>query len=245
MCRALVLLLVAARVAAAECPRGAKQLAVARGAPNVDGRLDDDVWSRACFITDFVQKSPHYGVPPSHPIKVAAAIDGETLYIAARMWSAGPTDIEDALTQHDDTDQAERFIVSIDPSHTRRIAFSFAVTAAGVRADWIHTDDSESDRDHSWNPVWVAKTAVLADGWSAELAIPLTQVRLPREPATSWGINFDWFLPRRTEDVFWRAVPKDKTAWASYFGELVELPPVRPHVNIELLPYVSMRASVD
>jgi len=243
--RALVLLVIAGRVAAAECPRGPKQLAVARGAPKVDGVLDDEVWTRACWITDLVQKSPHYGAPPTHPIKIAAAIDGETLYIAARIWSAGPDDIEDALTQHDDTDQAERFIVSIDPSHTRRIAYSFAVTAAGVRADWIHTDDNEGDRDHSWNPVWVAKTERLADGWSAELAIPLTQVRLPREPATSWGINFDWFLPRRTEDVFWRAVPKDKTAWASYFGELVELPPVRPHVNIELLPYVAARASLD
>lgn len=243
--RALVLMLIAVRVAAAECPRTPKQLAAVRGAPKVDGVLDDEVWTRACWITDFQQKSPHYGASPTHPIKVAAAIDGETLYIAARMSSAGPTDVEDALTERDVTDQAERFIVSIDPSHTRRIAYSFAVTAAGVRADWIHPDDTEGDRDLSWNPVWTARTTILADGWAAELAIPLTQLRLPREPATSWGINFDWFLPRRTEDVFWRAVPKDKTAWASYFGELVELPPLRPRVNIELLPYVAARASVD
>ena len=60
------------------------------------------------------------------------------------MWSAGPDDIDDALTERDVTDQAERFIVSIDPSHTRRIAYSFAVTAAGVRADWIHTDDTRA-----------------------------------------------------------------------------------------------------
>ncbi|HET9991913.1 MAG TPA: DUF5916 domain-containing protein [Kofleriaceae bacterium] len=243
MWRALVVVGLTAHVAWA-CPSG-KQLAVARGKPKVDGVLDDAVWKTACFISDFEQKTPNYGAKPTHPIKVAVAIDGEMLYVAARMWSAGPDDIDDALTARDVTDQAERFIVSIDPSHTRRIAYSFAVTAAGVRADWIHTDDTEGSRDMSWDPVWVARTAILADGWSAEMAIPLTQVRLPSTPAKSWGINFDWYLPRRNEDVFWRAVPKDRTAWASYFGELVDLPPVRPHINVEVMPYVAARGTVD
>jgi hypothetical protein len=245
MLRVLVVLAVAARLAHADCPHAAKQLAVAHGTPKIDGLLDDAVWATACFADDFEQKTPNYGAKPTHPIRVAIALDADTLYIAARMWSAGPTDVEDAVTARDDTDQAERFIVSLDPSHTRRIAYSFAVTAAGVRADWIHTDDSEGNRDYSWNPVWITKTAILADGWSLEMAIPLSQVRLPREPATSWGINFDWYLPRRNEDVFWRAVPKDRQAWASYFGELVELPPVHPGVNLELLPYVAVRGTVD
>src|SRR5260221_5060540 len=173
------------------------------------------------------------------------AIDGETLYVGARMWSAGPDDIDDALTQRDDTDQAERFIVSIDPSHLKRIAYWFAVTAMGVRADWIHTDDSQGNRDASWNPVWIARARIVADGWVAEMAIPLSQLRLPREPATSWGIDFDWFIPHRSEDVFWRAVPPDRTAWASMFGELVALPPIRPGIALELLPYGATKLIVD
>jgi hypothetical protein len=70
-------------------------------------------------------------------------------------------------------------------------------------------------------------------------------LRLPATPQTSWGINFNWYIPHRNEDVFWRAVPKDRQAWASYFGELVELPPVRPAINLELLPYASVRGTVD
>ncbi|HEX7700088.1 MAG TPA: DUF5916 domain-containing protein, partial [Kofleriaceae bacterium] len=245
MWRALVVLAMAARLAHADCPTAPKQLAVASGTPKIDGRLDDAVWEHACFITDFEQKTPDYGAKPTHPMRVAVALDHDTLYVAARMWSDGPADIDDALTERDVTDQAERFIVSIDPSHTRRIAYSFAVTARGVRADWIHTDDTEGNRDLSWNPVWIAKTELLPDGWSAEMAIPLSQLRLPSEPATSWGINFDWYLPRRNEDVFWRAVPKDMQAWASYFGELVQLPPVHPGVNLELLPYAAIRGQIN
>ncbi|MFT3691645.1 MAG: DUF5916 domain-containing protein [Kofleriaceae bacterium] len=243
MFRVAVVMLALVRIAVA-CPVG-KQIAAAHGAPNVDGELDDEVWRDACWVTDFEQKTPTYGAKPSHPIKVAVAIRGNTLYVAARMWSAGIADVDDALTARDDTDGAERFIVSLDPTHTRRIAYSFAVTAAGVRADWIHTDDTEGNRDLSWDPVWTGKAKVLADGWSMEMAIPLTQLRLPRVPAQSWGINFDWYLPRKNEDVFWRAVPKDVQAWASHFGELVDLPPLESHVSLELLPYISVRGSVD
>src|SRR5687768_4145015 len=154
--RLAVVLLLLARLAHADCPTTTKTLAVARGSVNVDGRLDDATWQQACFVSDFTQKVPAYLAKPAHPVRIAIAIDANTLYVGARMWSAGPDDISDALTQRDDTSQAERMIVSIDPSNTRRIAYSFASTARGVRADWIHTDDAEFRRDHSWNPVWVA-----------------------------------------------------------------------------------------
>jgi hypothetical protein len=246
---ALLGLCIAARVAAADCPAGTKTLPIARVSSSspvhVDGKLDDPTWQTACFISDFTQKQPRWAQPPSHPIKVAVAVDDRTLYIAARMWSAGPDDISDALTQRDDTSQAERLIVSIDPSHTRRLAYSFAVTARGVRADWIHTDDSEFKRDLSWNPVWIAKAELLADGWTAELAIPLSQLRLPRTPQASWGINFNWYIPHRQEDVFWISVPPDRTAWASMFGELTELPPIDGGLGLEVLPYVATRLVVD
>ena len=243
--RWLVLLLcLAAADARADCST-AKKLAIARGPIVVDAELDDPTWQTACFIEDFEQQQPDFGKPPTQRIRAAVAIDGNTLYIGARMWARSRGEIDDALTQHDDTEQAERFIVSIDPSHTKRLAFSFAVTAAGVRADWIHTDDDEGARDSSWNPVWVAKSKLLADGWSTEMAIPLSQLRLPREPAASWGINFDWYIPSRNEDVFWRAVPRDRTAWASWFGELTDLPRVKSGVALELLPYASTQLAVD
>jgi hypothetical protein len=242
----VVLALAFVRLASASCPPGgAKTIPVARGGIRVDGKLDDATWQQACFVTDFTQKQPLFGAAPAHPLRVAVALDDRTLYIAARMWSANPDDIGDALTQRDDTSQAERFIVSIDPAHTRRLAYSFAVTAAGVRADWIHTDDSEFQRDSSWNPVWIAKTELYADGWAAEMAIPLSQLRLPRTPQSSWGINFNWYLPHRQEDVFWISVPADRTAWASMFGELTELPPIAAGLGLELLPYVASRLVLD
>ncbi|HEU4731520.1 MAG TPA: DUF5916 domain-containing protein, partial [Kofleriaceae bacterium] len=254
--------LLVATSAHADCPAGApkdpsppgassaagapsdKRIPVAHGSADVDGKLDDPIWQTACFIDDFEQKQP-FGARPTRRVTAAVAIDRDTLYVAARMWSTGPGDLDDALTQRDDTQGAERFIVSLDPSHTRRIAYSFAVTAAGVRADWIHTDDTEGARDATWDPVWRARTQILADGWTAELAMPLGQLRLPATPQTSWGINFNWYIPHRNEDVFWRAVPPDRTAWASWFGELTDLPRIDRKLGFELLPYAASHMKVD
>src|ERR1051325_11693824 len=169
----------------ADCPRDGKVIPVALGSVAVDGNLDDATWRAACFIEAFEQKPPAFGPRPSRRVTAGVPIDGDTLYVAARMWSDGPADIDAALTQRDDTGGAERFIVSLDPSHTRRLAYSFAVTAPAVRADWIHTDDTEGARDSTWNPVWRARTQLLADGWTAELAMPLGQLRLPAMPQTT------------------------------------------------------------
>src|SRR5215510_4671171 len=120
MCRWLVLgSLLAAAPASADCPHDGKTLPAAHGSINVDGNLDDATWAAACFVEDFEQKEPVYGARPTRRVIAAVAIDNETLYVAARMWSDGRDDIDDAMTQRDDTGQAERFIVSLDPSHTR------------------------------------------------------------------------------------------------------------------------------
>src|SRR5689334_21643191 len=229
----------------ADCPTAGKVIPVAHGSVEIDGSLDDATWKAACFIDDFEQKTPAFGARPSRHVTAAVAIDGDTLYVAARMWSDGPQDIDGALTQRDDTGGAERFIVSLDRSHTGRLAYSFSVTAAGVHADWIHTDDTEGARDPTWNPVWRASTRILANGWTAELALPLSQLRLPATPQATWGINFNWYVPRRNEDVFWRAVPPDRTAWASWFGELTELPRIERRLGFELLPYATSRLTID
>jgi hypothetical protein len=205
----------------------------------VDGKLDDATWRGAPFVADFTQKEPRQDAAPADATEVAIAFDDDALYVAARMSLADPALLDRPMTRRDDTKGAERFIVSLDPYRSRRTAYSFAITAAGVRADWIHTDDSESARDHSWNPVWSGAVALDDAGWTAELRIPFSQLRFPASAAPVWGINFNRFIPRTREDDFWIVVPKDRTGWASYFGELRGLDGVAPRLRLEVLPYVS------
>ncbi|MDF1562703.1 MAG: DUF5916 domain-containing protein [Deltaproteobacteria bacterium] len=235
-----------ARAGAEPAPRVRKQLPARRLAPGarskIDGRLDEAHWQAATFVDDFLQKEPEEGAPPSDRTEVALLYDDQALYIGARLHASDPAATRALLTRRDDTSGAERFIVSLDTFLNRRTAYSFAVTAAGVRADWIHTEDSEWARDASYDPVWEAD-AVLTDwGWSCEMRIPFSQLRFNQNgggEALTFGVNFNRYLPNTNEDVFWIPVPKKAKGWSSYFGDLTGLAEVKTPRHIELLPYLA------
>ncbi|HUH01428.1 MAG TPA: DUF5916 domain-containing protein [Kofleriaceae bacterium] len=211
----------------------------AASGPTIDGVLDDGVWQHASFVSDFNQLEPVENGPPSRRTEVAFAYDDDALYVAARMFTGGPDDVQAVMTRRDETGAAERIIISLDTFNDRRTAYSFAVTAAGVRADWLHPDDSAYSRDHSFDPVWEAAVGRGTDRWTAEMRIPFSQLRFRDAPELRWGLNINRYLPNRNEDIFWIVVPKGETAWSSRFGVLDGIAHLRPARRIELLPYAA------
>jgi len=205
----------------------------------IDGRLDEGFWNQARFVSDFAQKIPLEGAPPSRRTEVAFAYDEDALYVGARMFSNGADDIQKIMTRRDESGNAERIIVSFDTFRDRRTAYSFAVTAAGVRVDWYHPDDSEFSRDSSFDPVWAGNAHVTDRGWTAEMRIPFSQLRFPEGAEQSWGVNINRFIPQDNEDIFWVVVPRNETGWSSWFGELAGIERVQPRRRVELLPYVA------
>ncbi|MEJ2336007.1 MAG: DUF5916 domain-containing protein [Gemmatimonadales bacterium] len=209
----------------------------------IDGRLDDEVWQAAAFTSDFVQKEPVEGAAPTERTEVAFAYDGKHLYVGARMYSENPEDIRAVMTRRDDDGNSERLIVSIDGYKDRRTAYSFAVTAAGVRLDWYHPNDREFSRDRSFDPVWQAKSQIDDEGWTAEMAIPFSQLRFQSGDEQTWGININRFIPAKNEDIFWVPVPRDESGWSSWFGDLTGIQAVAARRPVELVPYVSTDAT--
>ena len=63
----------------------ARAVRVADGAIRVDGRLDDDGVARGRPVTDFVQKEPVEGAPPTDRMEVRFVYDDAALYVGARM----------------------------------------------------------------------------------------------------------------------------------------------------------------
>lgn len=207
--------------------------------PKVDGVLDDAIWQRIPFTSDFTQKEPHQGQPATLRTEVAFVYDDEALYVGARMATGSPKDLAMLMTRRDESGSAERLILSLDTYRDKRTAYSFAVTAAGVRVDWYHPQDNEYVRDNSYNPVWEARTTRSAQGWVAEFRIPFSQLRFNGSDEQVWGVNLNRYIPRRNEDDFWVVVPRDVTGWSSHFGELRGIHGIAPSRRVELVPYVS------
>jgi hypothetical protein len=211
-------------------------------APSLDGRLDDPAWRDAPAIADFTQRQPNEGAAPAERTEVRLLYDDDALYVGARMFSADPARIQAPVSRRDNVAGAEYVLVSLDTYLDRRTAYSFAVTASGVRAEWFHASDDEADQDLSWDPVWEARTRIDSAGWTAEMRIPFSQLRFVARDAQTWGINLGRSVPSRNESDYWVAVPTRVRGWASRFGALEGVAGIRPSRRMELLPYVASDA---
>ncbi len=222
-------------------PPAKKQITALRinpHAPKIDGKLNDEIWQKAVFVGDFTQKEPAEGEPAAERTEIAFLYDDHAVYVGARMRSTDPEKIIATVSRRDNAGTSERIIVSLDTYQNKRTAYSFAVTAAGVRVDYYHSRDSEGHRDYDWDPVWRAKTERNADGWTAEMRIPFTQLRFANRDVQTWGVNINRWVPTNNEDSYWILVPKEETGWASRMGELVGIQGIEPSRRVELLPYV-------
>jgi hypothetical protein len=212
---------------------------VPTAAVRVDGRLDDEAWRLATPITDFVQKEPTEGAAPTDPMEVRFVYDDSALYVGARMVSREGRIIQAPLGLRDSVSQAEHILVAFDTFLDRRTAAVFGVTAAGVRVDRFHSSDNEGSFDSGFDPVWEAQTSVTADGWSAELWIPFSQLRFNPQTELVWGLNVQRFRPTLDEHDYWILIPRTERAWSSRFGDLRGISSVPPRRRIELMPYVA------
>ena len=174
---------------------------VSDGAVVVDGRLDEAIWRSAPFISDFVQKEPDEGAAPSDRIQVSFAYDDTALYVGARMASER-TPIQSPLGRRDDVGQSEYIIISLDTYLDHRTAYGFGVTASGVRLDRYYPADAE-DFDATVEPVWAARTRVEEQALTAELWIPLSQLRFNARGEQVWGLNVQRFVPSNNETDYW------------------------------------------
>jgi hypothetical protein len=227
---------------------GSRKVAVAHridgNRPVLDGRLDDAVWRRTEFISDFVQKMPNEGAAPTERTEVAFAYDDDALWVGARMYSDDPSSIQALMSRRDNGAQSQLLLVSLDTYRDRRTAYSFGVTAAGVRLDWYHPTDNEHHIDDSWDPVWAAEVNIDSLGWTAEMRIAFSQLRFNPQERQVWGLNVDRWIPERNEDVFWTPVPTSVEAWSSRMGELVGLEGIAPSRRIEVMPYGASEATI-
>jgi hypothetical protein len=222
-------------------PKRAEAVRVADGVIGVDGRLDEAGWRDAPRHTEFVQREPDEGAAPTDRMEVRFVYDDSALYVGARMYSGVP--IQAPLGRRDEGDQAEHVVVYLDTYLDRRTAYAFGVTASGVRLDEYFAADSP-DGDPDYNPVWVARTTVDAQGWTAELRIPFSQLRFTDRSPQVWGLNIKRWVPSRNEEVHWALIGRTEQGLASRFGDLHGIAGVTPTRRIELLPYVAGNSKV-
>jgi len=206
----------------------------------IDGRLDEGVWTATPAATNFVQGEPIEGAPAKHRTEVRVAYDEQALYVAARMYDDAPGTIARQLVRRDESGQFDFFELSLDPDLDLRTGYVFQISAAGVQGDAYLFDDVRDDR--SWNAVWESAVQVDAQGWTAELRIPLSQIRYqPSSNPQDWGINFTRRRVATNERSYFSLESRRRYGRVSVFGRLRGLELAQGVSRLELRPYVLTR----
>ncbi len=146
---------------------------------HLDGRLDEEAWAAAPVLREFTQYSPQLGAPSRKRTEVRILYDAHNLYVGARMHHPpGSAAVVGQVHRRDQSSSSDWFGILLDSPHDHRTAFTFLVNASGVQRDGLQFDDRSED--WSWDGVWSSAVSVDADGWTAELQIPLALLRFER-----------------------------------------------------------------
>ena len=213
-------------------------------APRIDGVLDDNSWGMVEWSGGYVEISPEENTPPYEETKLKILYDDKFFYVAFRCYDRDPEGVVRRLSRRDgfDGDWVE---INIDSFHDLRTAFSFTISASGVRGEEFITNNGAS-WDNTWNPIWMAKTKVDSLGWTAEVKIPLSQLRFGKDKNQVWGIQSTRRYFRKEERSVWQRNPQDSPGWVSEFGELHGLDQLKPQRQVEIQPYlVSSRKTFE
>jgi hypothetical protein len=174
--------------------------------PIIDGKLDDDAWTRASWTDLFIDIEGNIKPRPRFRTRAKMLWDDRYFYFAADLEEPH---VSGTLTKHDSVIFHDNdFEIFLDPTGTGLGYFEFEINALNTGWDlFLDKPYRQKGRaDNSWD-IPGLKTAVhirgtlndprdTDDGWSLEIAIPWTAMAarsersMPPEPGDEWRVNF-------------------------------------------------------
>ena len=207
--------------------------------PIIDGDVSDEGWNVVEWSSDFTERDPDEGTPPTYQTLFKIIYDSKYLYIAVKALDNNPELIEQRLSRRDGF-AGDRVNVVIDSYHDKRTAFVFTTTAAGVKGEEIASQNGQS-WDESWNPVWFTEAKVDENGWTAEMKIPLSQLRFGKSKEQVWGLNVIRNIFRLNERSMWQRIPNTQAGFISESGQLHGLVDLTPQKQLEIQPFTVLQ----
>src|SRR5712692_10372174 len=184
-------------------------------APKLDGTLDDPLWQQATPITNFRQREPYEGQPPTERTEVRILYTRNEVFFGVACYDSEPRGIVATELRRDVSQELDDYFeIIIDSSHDRRNAYVFQINPLGTQRDSLITDESRTesgDGDPGWDGVWTSEARIAPQGWTATVAIPFSTLNFMQSQDVIWGINFKRFIRRKNEEDLW-------SGWRRVYG---------------------------
>ena len=213
----------------------------------VDGVFDESVWQSVEPIRQLYQIQPDQGEPATEASEVRILYDDKKLYFGFIFYDEMDKIVANDMRRDSPGLRSNDYgFLLLDTYNDRRNAVFFRFTPVGGMEDTA-VSNSGGSLNTSWDIVWECRCRINKDHWTAEIAIPFSQLRFERSEVMNWGLNFGREIARKQEIDAWNEAPKTYGGLAkyrtAYFGTLEGLEGITPSRHLELLPYVLPGAS--
>ena len=204
----------------------------------LDGRLDEPIWTRAPAADAFRQQEPAEGSPETERTEVRIAFDADNLYIGAVLHDSDPSGILGFQKERDQgLESDDRFMVVLDTFLDGRTGYYFHTNPAGLMGDGLLRVGGNNPVNMSWDGIWDARTTRGDYGWSTEIRIPFRTLNFD-ESATALGINFQRTVRRKNEETLWDGHRRTEGLLRPiHAGRLTGIAGVSQGLGLEAVPY--------
>jgi hypothetical protein len=210
---------------------------------NVDGILDEPVWSSADVATHFQRVLPTDTGFAIAQTEVKVTYNESTLFVGIICYDSSPGKRPvESLRRDFNFSKNDNFIVFMDTYNDQTNGFAFGVSAAGAQWDGVQANGGTVNLD--WDIKWRSAVKNYKDRWVAEFAIPFRSIRY-NGGDKEWGINFSRLDLKTNEKSSWAPMPRQfATATLAFTGSLVwDKPLPTSGLRFSLIPYLSAKTT--
>jgi uncharacterized protein DUF5916 len=215
----------------------------------VDGKLEEPVWTSATRLTGFWQYQPVDGRPAEEETEVRAWYAPDAIYFGVIAHDRNPAAIRATVADRDNIDNDDYVVLDLDTFHDRRRAFFFAVNPLGVQADGVRSEGAgqvssliPGSVDKNPDFTWESKGRLTDRGYEIEIRIPFKSLRYPGSGPQTWGFNVTRVVQRTGYTDTWTDVRRANASFIGQEGAIGGLHDMRHGVTVEAQPFVTATA---
>jgi len=212
----------------------------------VDGRLDEEVWTRAARLAGFSQYQPVDGRPAEEETEVLVWYSPTALCVGIIAHDREPGSIRATMADRDNLDRDDTVTIYLDTFNDRRRAFFFTVNPLGMQQDGVQTEGAfnagtmfggttDKNPDYQWD----SKGRLTDDGFVVEVRIPFKSLRYPGNGSQKWGLNIQRKVQRTGYQDTWTDVRRASSSFLAQAGAIDGLHDMKRGVVTELQPFVT------
>ena len=183
--------------------------------PKLDGILDDEAWSGDPLPLDgWMSVQPHARRAGGGKYAGLDRIRCRSAVFRIPLpRSQSPTSIRTNISRRDNAFSDDWVGVSLDSSRAGQLAYHLFVNPSGIQMDALQSGSTGEDFAPDW--VWQSAGHVGADGWSAEIRVPLENIRFRSGADVRMGVLFWRRLSRTGVSSSWPEMAPSKWVFES------------------------------